>query len=84
MKYFCNLLIIVPELVLQGVYDSVIANVMVASGEIVGDAARCTGDLAGKVVTGACDMAKEVCPRAVLDCRPLTPNGKTETALRWY
>lgn len=84
MKCFCDVLIIVPELVLQGVYDSVIANVMVASGEIVGDAARCTGDLAGKVVTGACDMAKEVCPRAVLDCPPLTPNGKTETALRWY
>lgn len=84
MKCFCDVLIIVPELVLQGVYDSVIAKAVVASGEIFGDVARCTGDLAGTVVTGACDMAKEVCPRAVLDCRPLTPNGKTETVLRWY
>ena len=57
---------------------------VVASGETVGDVARSVGDLAGEAVTEVCEVVKEICPHAVLDCRPLTPNGKMETTLRWY
>ena len=43
---------------MQGVYNNRIANVVVASGETVGDVARCAGDLAGEGVTGACEVVK--------------------------
>ena len=69
---------------MQGVYNNRIANVVVASGETVGDVARCAGDLAGEAVTGACEVVKVICPHGVLNCPPLTPNGNMETALHWY
>ena len=84
VKCFCDVLITVPEFVLQGGYDSIIANVVVASGETAGGIARRAGDLAGEVVTGACEVVKGFIPHAMVDSRPLTPNGKMERTLHWY
>ena len=45
---------------MQGVYNSKIANAVVASRETVGDVARCAGYLAGEEVTGACEVMKDL------------------------
>ena len=43
VKCFCDVLILVPEFVLQGIYNSRIANLVVDSGETFVDVARFGG-----------------------------------------